>query len=67
MNDNRPCPCGSGQLSRWQYDARGIELCRTCEVCHDARMAGYRCEVLEDPAYDAPDLGDDEPLEDGDA
>ena len=59
----RPCPCGSGLTSRWQHDARGIELCRTCPDCHERKMARYRPEVLENPGYDAPDLGDDEPLE----
>jgi hypothetical protein len=35
----------------WQYDARGIELCRTCEKCHQKKMAGYRPDVLTDPDY----------------
>lgn len=47
----RPCPCGSGQPSFWQHDARGIPLCRTCDVCHDKKMAGYRPEVLTDTRY----------------
>jgi hypothetical protein len=46
-----PCPCGSGLPSTWQYDARGIELCRTCEKCHDTKMKSYRSEVLTDPHY----------------
>lgn len=29
-----PCPCGNGLDSAWQFDARGIELCRTCPKCH---------------------------------
>jgi len=56
--DIRPCPCGSGKPSEWQFDARGIELCRTCEDCHDRKMAGYRPDVLTDPSYWA-----DEPIE----
>lgn len=48
----RPCPCGSGLLSVWQYDARGIELCRTCEACHKDKMRGYRADVLTDPNYE---------------
>jgi hypothetical protein len=56
----RPCPCGSGLESRWQFDARGIELCRTCRKCHKAKMMRYRPEVLSDPNYSA-----DEPI-DGD-
>jgi hypothetical protein len=47
----RPCPCGSGKPSRWQFDARGIELCRTCATCHKERMASYRPDVLTDPNY----------------
>lgn len=57
-NYARPCPCGSGKLSYWQYDARGIELCRTCDDCHDKKMAGYRPDVLNDPNYWA-----DEPID----
>lgn len=49
----RPCPCGSGLMSQWQRDARGIELCRTCPVCNDEKMAGYRPEVLTKANYDA--------------
>lgn len=55
---SRPCPCGSGKYSQWQADARGILLCRTCDDCHDAKMAKYRPEVLTDPEYWA-----DEPIE----
>ena len=56
----RPCPCGSGQASRWQFDARGIELCRTCPKCHRKKMARYRLEVLSDPNYEAFEAIDDE-------
>ncbi len=56
----RPCPCGSGKPSRWAFDARGIELCRTCDDCHDRKMAQFRPEVLTDSQYEADDLGDDE-------
>lgn len=55
---SRPCPCGSGKPSYWQHDARGIPLCRTCEVCHQTKMARYRTEVLTDSNYTA-----DEPIE----
>ena len=54
----RPCTCGSGEPSTWQYDARGIHLCRTCETCHDEKIRRYRPEVLDDPNYEA-----DEPIE----
>jgi hypothetical protein len=49
-----PCPCGSGLLSWWEKDARGIELCRVCPKCRTDRMVGYRAAVLSDP---------DEPIE----
>jgi hypothetical protein len=49
----RPCPCGSGQPSRWVDDARGIPLARTCAVCHDEKMKRYRSEVLTNPDYAA--------------
>lgn len=54
----RPCPCGSGLPSQWQYDARGIELCRTCDKCHAGKMSHYRRDVLTDPNYWC-----DEPIE----
>jgi hypothetical protein len=52
------CPCGSELHSVWQYDARGIECCRTCPECYDRKMSRYRPEVLTDPDYEA-----DEPIE----
>ena len=48
-----PCPCGSGKDSHWQFDARGIELCRTCDDCHETKMKAYRSDVLADPNYEA--------------
>jgi hypothetical protein len=54
----RFCSCGSGLLSFWRYDARGIELCRTCDACHDQRMKSYRTDVITDPNY-----WHDEPIE----
>ena len=52
------CDCGSGKRSFWAFDARGIALCRTCDDCHQRKMAGYRKDVLTDPHYWA-----DEPIE----
>lgn len=49
----KTCSCGSGLEAHWQYDARGIELCKTCEKCHKEKMKGYRPEVLTDPNYTA--------------
>ena len=48
---NQKCSCGSGKLSFWQYDARGIELCRTCDDCHADKMKFYRPDVLSDSNY----------------
>ena len=45
------CPCGSKLYSTWQYDARGIELCKTCVKCHAEKMKSYRPDVLTDPNY----------------
>ena len=47
-----PCPCGSQEYGEWQYDARGIELCKTCPKCHREKMARYRPEVLTDSQYE---------------
>lgn len=47
------CPCGSGLDSQWQFDARGIELCRTCDKCHADKMSRYRADVISNPNYDA--------------
>lgn len=58
VHQTRPCTCGSGRPSRWQNDARGIPLCRTCDKCHRARMARYRREVLTNQNYAC-----DEPVE----
>lgn len=58
MMRTMPCPCGSGLDSAWQYDARGIELCRTCPKCHREKMRRYRPDVLSDPSYAA-----EEPIE----
>jgi hypothetical protein len=54
----RPCPCGSGELSWWACDARGIELSRVCGKCEAEKLSGYRDEVLTNPSYEA-----DEPIE----
>lgn len=56
----RPCPCGSGLDSYWNCDARGIPLCRTCDACHERKMAGYRPDVLENPQYEADEEIDDD-------
>ena len=42
----------------WEFDARGIPLCKVCDNCQDERLGGYRLDVLEDPSY-----WSDEPIE----
>ena len=41
-----------------EYDARGIYLARVCGKCKSAKLAGFRREVLTNPAYEC-----DEPIE----
>lgn len=47
----KPCPCGSGNPSAWQYDARNIPLFRSCRTCKAEKMRGIRPEVLTNPNY----------------
>ena len=42
----RPCNCGSGKDSWWEYDAQGIELARVCDSCIDKKLSRYRPEIL---------------------
>jgi len=53
------CPCGSGEVSEIEYDAQGIYLCRACDKCRKAKLAGFRPEILT--GYDQGDV--DEPIE----
>jgi hypothetical protein len=55
---SRPCPCGSGQESWWENDARGIPLARVCVKCRRDKLKGFRSDVLHNPRYVA-----DEPIE----
>jgi hypothetical protein len=46
-----------------EYDGNGIYLCRVCCRCREAKLAGYRPEILR--PYTQADV--DEPIEpDGD-
>ncbi len=54
---SRPCPCGSGEPSYIEYDARGIPLTRVCRKCRAEKLSRYRPEVLADPIYEC-----DEPI-----
>lgn len=42
-----------------EHDARGIYLCRVCDVCQSAKLARYRPEILT--SYSQADM--DEPIE----
>lgn len=42
----------------WEYDARGIPLCKVCDKCEKEKLAKYRPAVLTDGNYEA-----DEPIE----
>jgi hypothetical protein len=59
------CPCGSKEWPWIAYDARNIPLGYMCDKCEKRKLAAFRPEVLTDPNYDAPDLGDDEDFCDG--
>jgi len=37
----------------WEYDAKGIALCRVCVKCKETKLAAYRKDVLSDPNYEA--------------
>jgi len=62
-DDERPCDCGSGLSSEWEYDGQGIPLCRACSKCKQKKLSKYRPEILK--RYTQADV--DEPIEpDGD-
>jgi hypothetical protein len=45
------CFCGSGELRRAAFDARGIFLAYVCDACEREKLSGYRPDVLTDPNY----------------
>jgi hypothetical protein len=47
-----------GEDSWWEYDARGIPLCKVCDKCEEVKLSEYRRDVLTNPSYVA-----DEPIE----
>jgi len=59
MHDSRPCDCGSGQDSEWQFDGQGIPLVRACAKCKQKKLSKYRPEILK--RYTQADV--DEPIE----
>ena len=46
--------------SWWEYDARGIPLCRVCEECVEEKLSRYRREVLDNWNYEADEPIDEE-------
>lgn len=59
IHDERPCDCGSGQMSKWELDGNGIPLTRACPRCKQKKLAKYRPEILR--PYNQSDV--DEPIE----
>lgn len=49
----------SSEPSWWEYDGRGIELCRVCASCKREKLSRYRPEILR--PYNEYDV--DEPIE----
>ena len=48
------------EVSWWEYDARGIELCKVCDKCYTDKMAQYRPEVLTNSNYDIDETIEEE-------
>jgi hypothetical protein len=46
LYDGKPCPCGSGLMSRWITDKQGIPLARTCKECDEKVRKKYRPEIF---------------------
>lgn len=46
MNEDLRYCQHEGQYSWWEHDAQGIPLCRVCDLCVEAKLAGYRPEIL---------------------
>lgn len=40
------CQHTKGDGSWWEYDGRGIALCRVCAHCREERLSRYRPEIL---------------------
>lgn len=59
IHDQRPCDCGSGEMSNWEFDGNGIPLCRACPACRQKKLSRYRPEILR--GYTQADV--DEPIE----
>ena len=55
MTETHTCTTGH---TWWEYDARGIALCKVCRECVAAKLAKYRPDVLTNANYWA-----DEPIE----
>lgn len=47
------------QYSWWEYDARGLPLCKVCDLCRETKLSTYRKDVLTDSNY-----WHDEPIDD---
>ena len=47
LHTPKVCDCGSGKMSEWALDGRGIPLCRTCPDCHKKKMQKYNPVILD--------------------
>jgi len=48
-----------GEFAWFEYDAKGIPLCKVCEKCKKVKLAQFRPEILT--GYSQADV--DEPIE----
>ena len=52
---------GSGLSRRPLHDARGIFCTNVCDECEAEKRLEFRAEIFTNGAYQADDLGDDDP------
>jgi hypothetical protein len=54
----RTCPCGSSEVRRELFDARGIFCTFVCDKCETRRRQEFRPDIFSDADY-----WPDEPIE----
>jgi len=57
--DTKPCDCGSGLDSAWEFDAQDIPVFRACSECLEKKWSKYRPCIRN--GYTQADV--DEPIE----
>lgn len=50
----------NAENSWWEYDARGIPLCKVCPECKEQKLKRYRKEVLNDSNYECDEVIEDD-------